>query len=230
MIPLKDDNPTGHFPLVTIGLIAANVAVYIYQLTLPPLQLEALIFRYGAIPYNLIHPLAKDLLYVTALPPTLTVFSSMFLHGGFLHLASNMLYLWIFGDNVEDFLGPLRFFLFYFITGSLAVLAHVLADMNATVPVIGASGAIAGVLGAYLVLFPRANVSTLFLFIIIFRIIQVPAVLILGLWFLVQVLNASSGGGGSVAWFAHIGGFVAGMILIKVFRPASRPARYRGSR
>jgi membrane associated rhomboid family serine protease len=139
-----------------------------------------------------------------------------------------MLYLWIFGDNVEDFLGPLRFFLFYFIAGFLAALGHVLADMNATVPVIGASGAIAGVLGAYLILFPRANVSTLFLFIIIFRIIKVPAVLILGLWFLIQVLNA--GGGGSVAWFAHIGGFLAGMVLIKVFKPAYRPARYPGRR
>ncbi|MBI5582545.1 MAG: rhomboid family intramembrane serine protease [Deltaproteobacteria bacterium] len=228
MIPLKDDNPTGQFPLVTIGLIAANVLVYIYQLTLPSLQLEALIFRYGAIPYNLTHPLAKDLLYVTALPAILTVFSSLFLHGGFLHLASNMLYLWIFGDNIEDYLGHLRFMLFYLISGFFAALFHTLADINATIPVIGASGAIAGILGAYLVLFPRANVSTLFLFIIIVRIIKVPAVLILGLWFLIQLLNAGSGG--AVAWFAHIGGFLTGMILIKVFRSAPRPARYSGLR
>jgi membrane associated rhomboid family serine protease len=228
MIPLKDDNPTGLFPLITIGLIAANVLVYIYQLTLPPLQLEALIFRYGAIPYNLTHPLAKDLLYVTALPSTLTVFSSMFLHGGFLHLASNMLYLWIFGDNIEDYLGHLRFFLFYLVSGLFAALFHTLADVNATIPVIGASGAIAGILGAYLVLFPRANVSTLFLFIIIIRIIKIPAVLILGLWFLIQLLGAGSGG--SIAWFAHIGGFLAGMILIRFFRPATRPVRYGGLR
>ena len=147
MIPLKDDNPTSRFPIVTIGLIAANILVYIYQLTLPPLQLEALIFRYGAIPYNLTHPLAKDLLYVTALPPVLTVFTSMFLHGGFLHLASNLLYLWIFGDNIEDALGPLRFFLFYLISGFFAALVHTLADINATIPVIGASGAIAGYWG-----------------------------------------------------------------------------------
>lgn len=229
MIPLKDDNPISRFPLVTVVLLAANILIYSYQLTLPSLQLEALLFRYGAIPYNLTHPLAKDLLYVTGLPPILTIFSSMFLHGGFLHLASNMLYLWIFGDNVEDYLGRLRFFLFYLISGFCAALFHTLADVNATVPVIGASGAIAGVLGAYLILFPRANVSTLFLFIIIIRIIQVPAVLILGLWFLIQVLNAGSGGG-SVAWFAHIGGFLAGMILIKVFKPVARPTRYRGLR
>jgi membrane associated rhomboid family serine protease len=229
MIPIKDDNPTERFPVVTVGLIVVNIMVYIYQLTLPALQSEALIFRYGAIPYNLTHPLAKDLLYVTALPPVLTVFSSMFLHGGFLHLASNMLYLWIFGDNIEDFLGPLRFLLFYLISGFFAAFFHTLADVNATIPVIGASGAIAGILGAYLILFPRTNVSTLFIFIIIIRIIPVPAVLILGLWFLIQVLNAGSGGG-SVAWFAHIGGFLTGMLLIKLFRPASRPARLRDRR
>jgi membrane associated rhomboid family serine protease len=159
----------------------------------------------------------------------LTLGTSMFLHGGWLHFLGNMLYLWIFGDNVEDYLGRLRFFLFYLVSGFFAALFHTLADVNATVPVIGASGAIAGVLGAYLILFPRTNVSTLFLFIIIIRIIPVPAVLILGLWFLIQVLNAGSGGG-SVAWFAHIGGFLAGMILIKVFKPVARPTRYRGLR
>lgn len=226
MIPLKDDNPTIRFPAVTLTLLVTNVAVYIYQLTLPSLQLEALIYRYGAIPYNLTHPLAKDLLYVSALPAVLTVFSSMFLHGGFLHLMSNMLYLWIFGDNIEDTLGHTRFLLFYLIAGFFAALAHTLADPNATVPVIGASGAIAGVLGAYLILFPRANVSTLFIFIIIIRVIKVPAVLILGLWFLIQLLNAG-GGGETVAWFAHIGGFLAGILLVKIFKPAPRPARYR---
>jgi len=119
MIPLKDDNPIERFPFITIGIIAVNALAYIYQLTLPALHLEAFIFRYGAIPYNLTHPLAKDLLYVTALPPVLTVFSSMFLHGGFIHLASNMLYLWIFGDNIENALGHFRFVLFYLISGFL---------------------------------------------------------------------------------------------------------------
>jgi membrane associated rhomboid family serine protease len=219
MIPLKDDNPIERFPFITLGIIAVNALVYIYQLTLPALHLEALIFRYGAIPYNLTHPLAKDLLYVTALPSVLTVFSSMFLHGGFIHLASNMLYLWIFGDNIEDALGHFRFLLFYLISGFFASLVHILSDPNATIPMIGASGAIAGILGAYLVLFPRTNVSTLFIFIIIIRIIKVPAVLILGFWFLIQLLNAGTEGG-SVAWYAHIGGFITGIFLVKVLKPA----------
>jgi membrane associated rhomboid family serine protease len=222
MIPLKDDNPIERFPFITLGLIALNALVYVYQLTLPSLQSEALIFSYGAIPYNLTHPLAKDLLYVTALPPTLTIFSSMFLHGGIIHLVSNMLYLWIFGDNIENALGHLRFVLFYLISGFFAAMFHTFADPNATIPMIGASGAIAGILGAYLILFPRANVSTLFIFIIIIRIIKVPAVLVLGFWFLIQLLNAGSEGG-SVAWYAHIGGFITGIFLIKIFKPA--PAR-----
>jgi membrane associated rhomboid family serine protease len=222
MIPLKDDSPIERFPFITLGLIALNALVYIYQLTLPSLQSEALIFRYGAIPYNLTHPLAKDLLYVTALPPTLTVFSAMFLHGGFIHLASNMLYLWIFGDNIENALGPLRFVLFYLLSGFFAAVFHIFSDPTATIPMIGASGAIAGILGAYLILFPRANVSTLFIFIIIIRVIKVPAVLVLGFWFLIQLLNAGTEGG-SVAWYAHIGGFITGILLIKIFKPA--PAR-----
>ena len=219
MIPLKDDNPIERFPFITLGIIAVNVWVYIYQLTLPALHLEALIFRYGAIPYNLTHPLAKDILYLTALPPILTIFSSMFIHGGFIHLASNMLYLWIFGDNIENALGHFRFVLFYLISGFFASLFHILSAPNATIPMIGASGAIAGILGAYLILFPRANVSTLFIFIIIIRIIKVPAVLVLGFWFLIQLLNAGTEGG-SVAWYAHIGGFIAGIFLVKIFKPA----------
>ncbi len=223
MIPLKDDSPIERFPFITLGIIAINALVYVYQLTLPPLDLEALIFRYGAIPYNLTHPLAKDLLYVTALPPVFTIFTAMFLHGGFIHLASNMLYLWIFGDNIENALGPLRFILFYLISGFFAALSHILSDPNATIPMIGASGAIAGILGAYLILFPRTNVSTLFIFVIIIRIIKVPAVLVLGFWFLIQLLNAGTEGG-SVAWYAHIGGFITGIFLIKILKPA--PVRH----
>jgi membrane associated rhomboid family serine protease len=218
MIPLKDDNPIERFPFITVGILAVNALVYIYQLTLPALHLEAFIFRFGAIPYNLTHPLAADLLYVTALPPILTVFSSMFLHGGFIHLVSNMLYLWIFGDNIENALGHFRFILFYLISGFFASLFHILSAPNATIPMIGASGAIAGILGAYLILFPRANVSTLFIFIIIIRIIKVPAVLVLGFWFLIQLLNAGTEGG-SVAWYAHIGGFIAGIFLVKILKP-----------
>jgi Uncharacterized membrane protein (homolog of Drosophila rhomboid) len=128
-----------------------------------------------------------------------------------------MLYLWIFGDNVEDYLGHIKFIFFYLIAGFFAAFIHTLSDLNSPIPMIGASGAIAGVLGAYLILFPRTNISTLFFFIIFFKIIKVPAVLILGLWFLVQLLNAGSGGG-SVAWYAHVGGFLTGIILIRTFK------------
>jgi membrane associated rhomboid family serine protease len=217
MIPLKDDNPTASLPVMTVGIIAVNILVFIYQLTLPSEGLEAFLFRYGAIPGRLVHPSLADPIPSPALPFSLTIISSMFLHGGLVHLLGNMLYLWIFGNNVEDYLGHIKFIGFYLISGIFAAFIHTLSDLNSFIPMIGASGAIAGVLGAYLVLFPRANVSTLFIFIIFFKIIKVPAVLILGLWFLIQLLNAGTVGG-SVAWYAHVGGFLTGVILIRFFR------------
>jgi membrane associated rhomboid family serine protease len=217
MIPLKDDNPTQTFPLVTIIIIIINILVYVYQLTLSTEGLETFLFRYGAIPGRLLHPFFQESSSPQSIPFGLTIFSSMFLHGGLIHLLGNMLYLWIFGDNVEDYLGHVKFIFFYLIAGFFAAFIHTLSDLNSSIPMIGASGAIAGVLGAYLILFPRANVSTLFIFIIFFKIIKVPAVLILGLWFLVQLLNAGSGGG-SVAWYAHVGGFLTGIILIQTFK------------
>jgi membrane associated rhomboid family serine protease len=221
MIPLKDDIPTQTFPLITIGLILINVLVYIYQLTLSPEGLETFLFRYGAIPGRLVHPFAADHTFPQAMPFGLTIFSSIFLHGGLFHLLGNMLYLWIFGNNVEDYLGHAKFFIFYLISGFFAAFIQTLSDLNSSIPMIGASGAIAGVLGAYFVLFPRANVSTLFIFIIFFKIIKVPAVLILGLWFLVQLLNAGTVGG-SVAWYAHVGGFLTGVVLIRTFKVIHR--------
>jgi membrane associated rhomboid family serine protease len=221
MIPLKDDNPTSTFPLITLSLLAINIVVYIYQLTLSSEGLETFLFRYGAIPGRLIHPSLGDLPPAQAIPYALTIFSSMFLHGGLFHLLGNMLYLWIFGNNVEDYLGHVRFFIFYLISGFFAAFIHTLSDLNSPIPMIGASGAIAGVLGAYLVLFPRANVSTLFIFIIFFKIIKVPAVLVLGLWFLVQLLNAGTAGG-SVAWYAHVGGFLTGVVIIRTFKVIRR--------
>ena len=221
MIPLKDDNPTQTLPLITIGLVTINILVYIYQLTLSSEGLETFLFRYGAIPGRLIHPLEVDPAFSQTIPFGLTIFSSMFLHGGMFHLLGNMLYLWIFGNNVEDSLGHVKYIIFYLISGFFASFIHTLSDLNSSVPMIGASGAIAGVLGAYLVLFPRANVSTLFIFIIFFKIIKVPAVLILGLWFLLQLLNAGSGGG-SVAWYAHVGGFLSGVVLIQIFKSIRR--------
>ena len=221
MIPLKDDNPTQTFPLITIGLVAINILVYIYQLTLSSEGLETFLFRYGAIPGRLIHPFEGAQALPQTIPFGLTIFSSMFLHGGLFHLLGNMLYLWIFGNNVEDYLGHVKYIIFYLISGFFAAFIHTLSDLNSSIPMIGASGAIAGVLGAYLVLFPRANISTLFIFIIFFKIIKVPAVLILGLWFLLQLLNAGSGGG-SVAWYAHVGGFLTGVVLIQIFKSIRR--------
>ena len=217
MIPLKDDNPTQTFPLVTVVIIIMNILVYVYQLTLSTEGLETFLFRYGAIPGRLLHPFFQESSSPQTVPFGLTIFSSMFLHGGLIHLLGNMLYLWIFGDNVEDYLGHIKFIFFYLIAGFFAAFIHTLSDLNSPIPMIGASGAIAGVLGAYLILFPRTNISTLFFFIIFFKIIKVPAVLILGLWFLVQLLNAGSGGG-SVAWYAHVGGFLTGIILIRTFK------------
>ena len=224
MIPLKDDNPIQIFPLMTIGIIALNILIYLYQLSLSPEAGQALLDRYGAIPALLMHPFSPDSTIakiVPALPPALTVFSSMFMHGGFLHLLGNMIYLWVFGNNIEDTLGHSRFLIFYLVCGFFAAFFHTLSDMNSTIPMIGASGAIAGVLGAYFLLFPRANVSTLFIFIIFIKVIKVPAVLILGLWFLIQLLNAGTEGG-SIAWYAHVGGFLTGLILVRFFKPVGR--------
>lgn len=216
MIPLKDDNPTQSAPIVTIGLIVINSLIFIYQLNLSPEGLEAFLYRYGAIPLRLVAPDISLPLSAPPLPFGLTIFSSMFLHGGLFHLLGNMLYLWIFGNNVEDYLGHIKFLGFYLLSGFLAAFIHTLSDLHSHVPMIGASGAIAGVLGAYLVLFPRANISTLFIFFIFFKVINVPAVLILGLWFVIQLVNAGTVGG-SVAWFAHVGGFLAGVVLIRLF-------------
>ncbi|MDP2683314.1 MAG: rhomboid family intramembrane serine protease [Deltaproteobacteria bacterium] len=213
MIPLKDDNPTRTFPFVTILIIVTNIVVYIYQLTLGQKAETLFILRAGAIPYEIIrfadiHPLAF-------IPPPLTLFSAMFIHGGFLHVAGNMLYLWIFGDNIEDRLGHFRFIVFYLLSGLIASLAHIIMLPNSTIPMIGASGAIAGVLGAYFLLYPRAHVLTLVFFFFFVDIIRIPALVFLGLWFVFQIL--SSAGGGGIAWYAHIGGFIGGAVLVKLF-------------
>jgi membrane associated rhomboid family serine protease len=213
-LPLKDENPTSRFPIVTVLIMALNVVVFFYQI-LSPEGLGFYVLKMGTIPYEISH--FKSLSPVIGFPrlaPALTLIVSMFLHGGFFHLLFNMLYLWIFGNNVEDFLGRFRFLIFYFISGVGASLTHIIFNMNSQVPMIGASGAIAGVLGAYLILFPKARVVTLIFFIFIIRIVPIPAAFVLGFWFLMQVLNVGVGGG--VAWFAHIGGFLIGIGLIKL--------------
>jgi len=156
--------------------------------------------------------------------PPLTLLTSMFLHGSLFHLLGNMLYLWIFGNNVEDYLGSVRFVLFYFLSGLGASLFHIIFNFNSTIPVIGASGAIAGILGAYLILFPHAKVLTFVFLIFIIRIIPIPAVFVLGIWFLGQLMNVGLGGG--VAWFAHIGGFLLGIFLVKLFNPIRAKVNY----
>jgi len=216
-LPLKDDNPTNTFPFVTVGLIVANCFVFYHQLTLNLPASQRFIFQWGAIPYQIVH---GEVLYGPGLfPPVLTLFSSMFLHGGFLHLIGNMLYLWIFGNNIEDTLGHFRFLIFYLLVGLSAALIQVLSDPQSTTPMIGASGAVAGILGAYLLLFPHARILTLMFIFIFIRMIRIPALIVLGFWFLVQLLSVTSGFETGVAFFAHIGGFVAGLILVKVFQP-----------
>lgn len=213
MIPLKDENPSFSFPMLTVGIIGANIMVFIYQLSLGE-GLPLFIYRMGLVPYEFIH--MTDLPPVTSIPIPLTLLTSIFLHGGLLHLAGNMLYLWIFGDNVEDSMGHLRFLIFYIMCGTIASLLHILVNTDSKVPTIGASGAISGVLGAYLVLYPRARVLTLFFFFFLIRIVRLPAMFFLGVWFLWQLMSAGLGGGG-VAWFAHIGGFAGGVALVKLF-------------
>jgi membrane associated rhomboid family serine protease len=220
-LPLRDDNPTSRFPFVTVGLIAANVLIFLAQATAPH-GLEQAVLRFGAVPYAVTH--FRSLAGASAVPPLLTLLTSMFLHGSLFHLMGNMLYLWIFGNNIEDRLGPFRFALFYLACGTAAALTHVAFAPSSRVPMIGASGAIAGVLGAYALLYPRARVRTLVFLVFYIDVVAVPAGLILGIWFALQVLNVGIGGG--VAWFAHIGGFLAGLLLIRLARRrGARPSR-----
>lgn len=216
MIPLKDDNPTHIKPVVSIGLIAACVLAFLWQVMLPGAEAQRMIMGLGAIP--------AVLFQIRNLPPEIAVFPAsldflaavtyMFLHGGWWHLLSNMLYLWVFGDNVEDAMGHRRFLAFYLLCGIAAVLVHGALDPASITPTVGASGAISGVLGAYVLLYPRAKVLVAFGFFIL----RVPAWTVLGLWFLMQILNVAGGGESNVAWWAHIGGFAAGMVLILAFK------------
>lgn len=219
MIPLHDDNPTRIKPVLTVLLIAANVLVFFYQLSLGPRQEQALVYQYGAIPAVVVgtrHLPAQ----LVAIPPVVSLFTSMFLHGGFLHIIGNMLYLWIFGNNIEEAMGRARFLVFYLVCGVLAALAHIFSNPSSVIPTIGASGAISGVLGAYLLLYPRARVLTLIPLGFFTRLIYIPAGIVLGFWFILQLISGSLGSpeGGGVAWFAHVGGFVAGMALVGLFK------------
>jgi membrane associated rhomboid family serine protease len=218
MIPLRDDNPPGSKPFFTIMFIVICVLVFLWQFSLGGAGGQRAIYALGVIPAVLLGGahLPPELAVV---PPTLTVLTSMFMHGGWMHLIGNMLYLWIFGDNVEDSMGHGRFVIFYLLCGVAAALAQALPEPNSEIPMVGASGAISGVLGAYLLLHPHARVLVAIPFGFILHTMRLPAGLVLVLWFGLQLLsNTMSQGGGGVAFRAHIGGFVAGMLLVGIFK------------
>ena len=217
MIPLRDNIPSERAPLVTVGIIIVNVLVYLTQLSLPPQAAARFVYLYGLIPIEIS---SGDLLVTHPVPLYATLLTSMFVHGGLFHLAGNMLYLWIFGDNVEDRMGRPRFLIFYLLSGLAAAGAQILSDPHSKIPMIGASGAISGVLGAYLLLFPHARVLTLLALGWFIRLVEIPALVVLGFWIVFQVLNGLLTLGvqvGGVAWFAHIGGFVAGLVMVIPF-------------
>ena len=253
MIPLSDDNPTLRVPIVTYALLIALAAVWVFVqgAGFDPVVLATTVCNYGMVPGEVTHlaavgtgvPLSESLYCVVDNEPIniLTPLTSMFLHGGWAHLLGNCLFLWVFGNNVEDSMGRLRFVAFYILTGLIAAAAQVVISPSSPVPVVGASGAISGVLGAYLVLYPRVRVNMLFVFFIFFRVIPLPAWLVLVWWIFWQIIaglpqlssihpNVSSG----VAVFAHIGGFFAGMVLVKFFENerlvATRTSMRRGYR
>jgi membrane associated rhomboid family serine protease len=212
-IPLKDLNPRIRPPVITVLLIAANIAAFLYTIMLPPQAGQALVYQMAMVPARI--PLSLSGHGVTFAQAFFPFLTSRFLHSGPLHLAGNMLFLWVFGDNVEDYLGHFEYLLFYVVCGVGAGLTHTLTNLHSTVPALGASGAVSGVMGAYLVLYPRARVLTL----IFIFLIPVPAIIVLGWWFVLQFLGGLDSLGrlssGGVAWFAHMGGFLLGMFLVR---------------
>lgn len=221
MFPIWDDVPTKKFPLITIILIVINSIVYLYQMSLGE-RFNEFIYSMGLLPFEITHNI--DIFPPGPSPIYLTIFFSMFMHGSIVHLLGNMLFLWIFGNNVEDYLGRKRFIIFYLFSGIIAAFTQIFFNSDSIVPMVGASGAIAGVLGAYLLLYPRAKVTTVIIFGFFIRLIKIPAVVVLGFWIIYQFLYGISSlavgtGEGGVAWFAHIGGFISGIILIKLFKP-----------
>jgi membrane associated rhomboid family serine protease len=221
VFPLKDNIPTDRFPVVTVALIAINVVMYlVFQQAGINAPDQANVLEYGLYPCEITSECGQQ--YGDA-PTWVTAFTAMFMHGGVLHIAGNMLFLWVFGNNVEDSMGRLKFVAFYLLGGFAAYAGQILIDPGSDVPTIGASGAVAGVLGAYLVHYPRAKVFTLIFIVLFFTIVELPAIFFLGFWFLQQVafgaldLTNPTGGGGGVAYFAHIGGFIFGALAIKLF-------------
>jgi membrane associated rhomboid family serine protease len=227
-VPLYDDNPSRSIPFVTYALITACIIVFVWQIGLAPQAAHRAVLDYGMVPAVLFGH-AGSARHLHPLPAWATLFTSMFLHGGWLHLIGNMIYLWIFGKGVESAVGPARFLLLYLVCGAAAGLTQGAIDPTSTIPMVGASGAIAGALGAYLLLHPRGNVVVFVWLFVFVRFITVPALILLGLWFLLQLMNALSPGDAGVAFWAHVGGFIVGMLLVPFLRrpgtPMLQPAR-----
>ncbi len=226
MIPYKDDNPTETFPFVTIVLIVVNILVFLWQVATPG-GLKESVFAYGAVPSALLKFESQQ-----PLNPAATIFTSMFMHGGILHIAGNMLYLWIFGNNIEDKFGHYKFIIFYLLGGVVAAYAHAISSPNSNIPMVGASGAVAAVLGAYLLLFPRASVNTIIFLGFFITVVRLPALIVIGFWAIIQFVNGIVERGalaeGGVAWFAHIGGFLFGVLVVLLFVPRNKKPKRKG--
>jgi membrane associated rhomboid family serine protease len=225
-LPLRDDNPRTRFPAVTLLLIAANVVAFLFELSLNARGQKLLTLEAGAIPFEIVHRV--DIHPRNLLPVPGSIWTSMFLHGGWMHLIGNMWFLWVFGDNVEEAMGSIRYLLFYFLVGTVGALAQCYSMPNSTEPMIGASGAIAGVLGGYLMLYPRARIATLVMIPFLWPVVPVPAWIFLSGWFLVQFAVPSGSG---VAWMAHVGGFLAGLGTVRLLAhtrrgPPAAPVEY----
>ncbi len=230
MIPLKDDNPTTIQPIVTVSVIGSCILVFLWQRSLGQEGGQAAVYALGFIPAVLFGSadLPAQLIWV---PSPVTIFTSMFLHGGILHLAGNMLYLWIFADNVEDSMGHGRFVVFYALCGVAAAFAQAAPEIGSTIPMIGASGAVSGIMGAYVLLYPRAKILVVVPLVVVLYTMRLSAIVVLGIWFAGQLLSslAAPAAGGGVAFRAHLGGFVAGLLLIRLFA-IQRPSRKRAPR
>lgn len=229
MIPIRDAVRSTHFPIVNVLIIGANVIAFVWQLMQGPRLEEAFLF-YGIVPIRYSSP--EVAAHFTGFEQVLPFFTSMFLHGGFLHILGNMWFLYIFGDNIEDTIGHIRYLLFYLLCGLAAGLIHLYTNWGSQVPTIGASGAIAGVMGAYLLLFPRAKIMTLVPIFFFIQFFEIPAFIFLGYWFFIQLISAGTtkSGVGGIAFWAHIGGFVAGLVLVKIFQVFPRMGWGRGLR
>ena len=218
-IPLKDINPSRSYPFINITLILANIAVFLYQLelqlTLSARGYEAFVYEHSTVPVRFLSLVAGRTSFAAAFIPLIT---SMFLHSGFLHIGGNMLFLWIFGDNVEDYFGHLGYLFFYMVCGLGSGLVHAAFNLHSNLPALGASGAISGVMGAYILLYPRARILTL----VVIFLLPIPAVFVLGEWFIMQFLSGlnamGTGASGGVAWLAHIGGFLLGLLITALVR------------